>query len=432
MMDYKEALDFIHGTRWLGSKLGLRRVGLLLERMGNPQNKLRFIHVAGTNGKGSTSAMISRILIEAGYKTGLFISPYVLEFRERIQINGEMIPEEELARSAQAVKPCWDALNAEKETPTEFEVVTAAAMDYFMRMRCDVVVLEVGMGGRLDSTNIIETPLCSVITSIGMDHKEYLGDTLAQITAEKCGIIKPHGITVCSPGQLPEAMEVITAACREQENKLIVPAEPEVISSGLYGSDIKYGGTDIHIPLAGAHQIRNAVTAVEAVKAAAKSGLKITGGNIASGISKTTFPARFEVLSEKPLVILDGAHNPAGAKALADALRLLQGRNVHAVFCVMKDKDTEGILSMVLPLCETVTIVDTDIPRAMSVCEAASIASKYCENTYVAGTLDSAVIQPVSRVRGDDMILIFGSLYFAGKIRPVAKALLERLGKHVC
>jgi len=431
MMDYKEALTFIHGTRWLGSKLGLRRVGLLLERMGNPQNKLRFIHVAGTNGKGSTCTMIHRILMDAGYKTGLFISPYVLEFCERIQINGEMIPGDELAKSIEAVKPCWDALNAEKETPTEFEVVTAAAMDYFMRMQCDVVVLEVGMGGRLDSTNIIDTPLCSVITSIGMDHMQYLGGTLSEIAAEKCGIIKPGGITVCSPGQQPEAMEVITATCKEQDNELVVPLTPTVLKSGICGSDIEYGGMDMHIPLIGAHQIQNAVTAAEAVKAAAKSGLQVTGENIIAGISKTVFPARFEVLSKKPLVILDGAHNPASAKALADTMKLLSGRNVHAVFCVMDDKDADSILGSVLPLCETVTVVDTDIPRAMSVSEMIGIAGKYCENTYVAGMLESAIIQPLAHVRDDDVILIFGSLYFAGKIRPVAKALLKRFRDEV-
>ena len=425
-MDYNEALEFIHGTRWLGSKLGLRRVGLLLERMGNPQNKLRFIHVAGTNGKGSTCEMISRILIEAGYKTGLFISPYVLEFRERIQVNGKMIPEDELAKSVDALKPCWNALCAEKETPTEFEVVTAAAMDYFMRMQCDVVILEVGMGGRLDSTNIIATPLCSVITSIGMDHMQYLGDAIAKIAAEKCGIIKPHGITVCSPGQPPDAMEVIAVACKEQNNELVVPSQPDVLSSGINGSNIRYSGLDIHIPLIGAHQIKNAVTAVEAVKAAIKSEFLVTGGNIISGISKAKFPARFEVLSEKPLVIIDGAHNHAGAKALADAIKLLAGRNVHAVFCVMNDKDADSILGTVLPLCETVTVVDSDIPRAMEVCKTISLASKYCENIYVAGMLESAVIQPLAHVRGDDAVLIFGSLYFASKIRPVAKSLLKR------
>lgn len=421
---YSEALDFIHGISRLGSKLGLERVRELLERIGCPQDKLSFVHVAGTNGKGSTCTMLSYILAEAGFKTGLYISPFVLDFRERIQVGNKMISEEELVESTAFVKQKWDEMNAEGKPPTEFEVVVAIAFDYFVRSRCDVVVLEVGLGGRLDATNVIASPLCSVITNIGIDHTELLGNTISEITAEKCGIIKENGMTVTYPRQDAEALGVIEAICEERHNRLIVPGEASVVSMDINGSVIEYGGASIRIPLSGEHQVFNAVTVVEAVKALRLKGFEIPDESVAAGISKTMFPSRLETLCEKPLILLDGAHNLLGAQALAKSLEMLGGRKIHAVVAFMSDKDADGILREVLPYCHTVTAYRLpQNPRSMPVTEVMGLAAKYCDRVYAAGTIDAALIQPVFRSGGGDAVLIFGSLYFASIIRPVAKSL---------
>lgn len=426
-MRYDEALEFIHSIARFGSKPGLRRIGMLLERMGNPQNRLRFVHVAGTNGKGSTCTMLSYILKQAGLKTGLYISPFVLDFNERIQINNEMISNDELAKSASLVHRHWQALDKAGEPPTEFEVVTAIAMDYFLRMRCDIVVLEVGLGGRFDATNIINTPLCSVITNISIDHTEYLGDTVAEIAFEKCGIIKPHGITVSYPHEPPEAAAVIAKTCAERDNRLITGGDAEILSMDIFGSVIRYGGMEIRVPLSGGHQVLNAVTAVEAARVLRLSGLSISDGDIVSGIRDTRFVSRLEILNEEPLVLLDGAHNLSGAAALAESLKLLQGRKIHALAGMMADKDADGILAEVLAFCESVTIFTPANPRAMKSGDLAKLARRYCPSVFIADTPDSAVSLPFSMLKGDDAMLIFGSLYLAAEIRPAAKRLLEEL-----
>lgn len=424
-IQYSEALEFIHGISRQGSKYGLERVKDLLERLGRPQDKLKFVHVAGTNGKGSTCTMLSYILAEAGYKTGLYISPFVLDFRERIQVNNEMIPEDELVKSTVTVKKVWDEMNAVGNAPTEFEAVLAVAFDYYVRSGCDVVVLEVGLGGRLDATNAIDTPLCSVITNIGVDHTEFLGNTISQITAEKCGIIKENGITVTYPKQPAEALAVIERFCRERGNCLILPREANVASMDIGGSVIKYDGIEIHVPLPGAHQISNAATVIEAVKALRLKGFEITDEDIASGIVKTMFPSRLEKLCEKPLVLLDGAHNLLGAQVVAESLKMLKGRRIHAVAAFMADKDADGIFREILPYCDSVTVYSLpDNPRAMPAAEAARLAARSCGEVHVADALESALTGPLSRCGGDDAVLIFGSFYFAAEIRPVAQKLL--------
>jgi dihydrofolate synthase/folylpolyglutamate synthase len=419
-MNYRESLKFIHSIERFGSKPGLERVKLLLERLGNPQKKLRFVHAAGTKGKGSTCAMLSGILKQAGFKTGLYISPFVLDFRERVQINGEMIPEEALAEAATRVRPHWEALDSIGETPSEFEVVVAIAMDYFARERCDIVVLEVGMGGRLDATNAIDTPLCAVITSLGFDHTEYLGETIEKIAYEKCGIIKPSGVTVSAAGQPREAAEVIANVCFERGSRLVVCGEPETLSADISGSDIRYRGLELFVPLGGAHQAANAANAIEAALVLRNAGLAVSDSDIINGIGATAFPARLEVLSRAPLVLLDGAHNPMSAEALARALAPLEGRKIHAICGIMADKDISGVLGRVLPLCKSLVAVKPSNPRAMPAEKLAMLAEEYLQDAETAESMEQAMRMALEKAKGGGAVLIFGSLYLAAEIRPVA------------
>lgn len=428
MFDEKQALEFIHGIARFGSKPGLRRVTMLLERMGNPQNRLKFIHVAGSDGKGSTCAMLSHIFTKAGYRTGLYISPYVVDFRERIQLNNEMIPPEELARSTAAVKEHWDALDALGEPPTEFEVVVAVAMDYFLRSACDLVILEVGMGGRFDATNVIATPLCSVITHISLDHMEYLGDTLEQIAFEKCGIIKAGGVTVSYPKQDAEALAVIMERCAEEGNELYRPNHAEMLRADLFGSDFCYGEETFHVPLPGPHQIWNAVTAIETARAVSRRGFPITPEQLQNGIASTRFPSRIEVLGREPLVLLDGGHNPAEARALAATLELLRGRRIHAVIGMLGDKDVDGALAAILPHCSDMTAIAPNYPRAMPPERLAEVARSYCADVRSEGDSRRALRDAYGRCTGDDVLLCCGSLYLAAEIRPFLMNLVENTG----
>lgn len=428
MLTYEESLDFIHGIARFGSKPGLRRVAMLLERMGNPQNKLRFIHVAGTDGKGSTCTAISHMFAAAEYKTGLYISPYVLDFCERIQINNQMIAKDELAYSTSIVKAHWDALDAIGETPTEFEVVVAVAMDYFLRQNCDLIVLEVGMGGRFDATNIIPPPLCSVITHISMDHMEYLGDTIELLAAEKCGIIKKESITVSYPRQEDAPLSIIMEHCAKQENALHIPGHAEVLSQDIFGSHIQYGDLDLQIQLPGEHQIYNTLTAIEAVRAvsARVPALAVNDAQIAQGIASVRFPSRVEVLSRDPFVLLDGGHNPAEAQALAAALSLLPGRRIHAVIGMLADKDVDAVLAAILPQCAACTAITPHYPRAMPARQLAAYAKAYCKDVRISADSGDTLTELLAQCGKEDVLLVCGSLYLASEMRPILLALLEQ------
>ena len=428
-MNYDQALEFVHGIARFGSKPGLRRVELLLERMGNPHRELTFIHVAGTNGKGSTCTMLSRVLAKAGYKTGLYISPFVLDFKERIQINNEMIEAEEFARSATLVKQHWDVLDKEGDTPSEFEVVVACAFDYFLRQKVDIVVLEVGMGGRLDATNVIDTPLVSIITSLGYDHMEYLGNTIDAIAFEKCGIIKPNGVTVCYPEQEPEAIEVIRRRCAEESNPLVFPKAPEVLGMDFFGTRMKYDGLELTVPLIGEHQVKNASTALAALAVLRENGsISVSDDDIVQGIAQASFPARLEILGHDPLIILDGAHNKGGAEVLGKALDMLGGKKIHAVMGMLSNKDATGILREILPRCSTLTTVcNTDNPLATPAEDLAAQARAFGGElkVYAADSPREGVVSAYARCGPDDVLLACGSLYLASELRPE----LLKLGK---
>ncbi len=419
-MNCNEAIEYIHSLGRFGIKPGLERVKELCALLGEPQKSLKFIHVAGTNGKGSTCTMISEIFHKAGYTVGLYTSPYVVDFRERMKVNGRMIDPYELAKTVQKVKTAVEKLNAKGMEPTEFEVITAAAFLFFKNAGCDLVVLEVGLGGRFDATNIIDTPLVSVIASISMDHTEILGDTLAKIAFEKCGIIKNGGVTVTYPEQSSEALEVIKQSCAEKANRLVVPGldEVKINKSDAFGTVFTYRSLEIFIPLTGIHMVKNAITAIEAVMAASAFGFNAGDSAIIEGIAASAMPARLEVLRKKPLVILDGGHNEGCGRALADYIKAyLPGKRIVALCSMMADKDYPRYLQLTAPLFETFIASKASVPRALGAEELKAEASKYCKNAFSVADPLHALKFAESIVEENDVLLVCGSFYFAADIR---------------
>ncbi len=416
-MTLDQTLEYIHSLERFGSKPGLARITALLEALGRPQDKLKFVHVAGTNGKGSTASMIASALHAAGCKTGLYISPYVLEFRERMQINGQMIPPRSLAEAVQAVRGCIEA--AGEDNPTEFEVITAAALWWYAREGCDAVVLEVGLGGRFDATNVIGPPMAAVITAIDLDHTQVLGSTVEQIAGEKCGIIKQGTPVVSYPEQHPEALAVIMEHCARQGGRLVMGslAAAQVKSCTLEGSDILYRGHSLHIPLVGRHQVANCITAVETLLLLARQGWPVTGQAIAAGIAAVRLPARMEILSRSPLVILDGAHNLAGARVLEQAFeQLVQGKKITAVAGMLSDKDWQGAIDCIAPHIQSIFTVAPPNPRALPAARLAAAAAPYCR----AQACDSPrQAWRLALAEEADAVLIWGSLYLAAEMRAL-------------
>ena len=402
-MNYDEALSYVHSLLVFGSKPGLDRMNEVMAKLGNPQNNLKFIHIAGTNGKGSTATMLSNVYIKAGLKVGLYISPFVIDFRERIQLNGQMIGKTDFAHFAQKIK---DA----NVTLTEFEFITAVAFCYFAEKQCDIVILETGLGGRLDATNIIEKPLCSVITHISLDHTGVLGDTLEQIATEKCGIIKNRGLTVTDMNQEPEVLKVIKA----HSDRLVVPSKEDlkILSADIFGNTFIYKGEKYETTLAGLHQVSNAASVIETVKNALPASEEI----LKAAIKETVFPARCEIISKNPLVVLDGAHNPDGAAALKRVMENYSGK-ITAIVGMMADKDCGEVLKTLLPHCENVITVSVrENPRSISAEALMSLAKPYCENCFNAKDYDEAIKKAVE-LSGRNPIFVFGSLYLASAIR---------------
>ncbi|MBO4339394.1 MAG: bifunctional folylpolyglutamate synthase/dihydrofolate synthase [Clostridia bacterium] len=409
-MTYQDAENYVHSLLKFGIKPGLERINELLSLCGNPQGDLRFVHVAGTNGKGTTSTFIANILSEAGYKTGLFTSPYVKDFLERIQIDGKPVSKRTFAYAAETVR---QAVEKMKEQPTEFEVITAAAMLCYKKEKCDIVVLEVGLGGRYDATNIIGTPLCCVITSVSLDHTQILGDTVSKIASEKCGIIKEDGITVTSSNQNKDALEVIEKTAEEKNNKLIISdfSDAVIIKEGLDGTEFLYNNKKYKIALTGAHQVENALNAVEA----AKTIEGVSEKNIKDGLKKTVLPARMQIINTRPLTVLDGGHNEGCALALERVLEKFVKKDIHLVIGMMADKDCEKYLSIILPLCKSVTTVMPDNPRSIPAKDLAALAKKYCNNVFVASTPKKAKNLAEKNAGENGAVVICGSFYLAGE-----------------
>ena len=413
-MNYREALSFVHSRQKFGSRPGLDSIRRITELCDNPQRDMRFIHIAGTNGKGSISTMLSNILIESNKKTGLYISPYVIDFRERIQINGEMISKADFARIITFLAPFVKRVDSEGLCVTEFELITCAAFIYFKEKGCDFAVLEVGMGGRLDATNIIESPEVSVITRIDLDHTAVLGDTVSQIAAEKCGIIKKGTPIVMYPDQYEEVSYTIKNTAQLNGSELVVPSIDFIAEDkAIFGSRVNYKGIEFNLRLIGAHQRLNAITAIEA---AFKIG--ISSENIVSGIEKTSFAARMELICDNPVVLLDGAHNPNGAKALSSALRDIFGdKKVVAIMGMLADKDVDETLGILAPCFSDIITVKVPNPRTMTASELKKVASKYCSSVTVAGSYSQAIALSRS-IAGDRPVIVCGSLYLASAIRP--------------
>lgn len=422
-MNYIEAVEKINSFLAFGIKPGLERIRELADRIGAPYKEMKFVHIAGTNGKGSTCAMISETLTKAGYKTGRFISPYVLEFRERFMIDGKMIPGQTLADFTEEILPYTEDMRKEGKIITEFEFIFALALLWYSREKCDIVVLETGLGGRFDATNIIDTPLCSVITSISLDHTAILGDTYEKIAFEKCGIIKPDGICVAYGKQDANALNVIKESAKSKNNRLIIADgdSAEIIKADICGTVFRYKGLEISIRLPGDHMVRNAVTALETVFALRDRGINIPDNIIKESFGSVTFPARMEIISKKPLIIVDGAHNPDGAKALSEALKkYIPERRKTGIVGMLADKDVSTSLSCLVPLFDKIYTVEPDNPRKMTAGRLAQTISPFCDDITPCTDLKAAYKEARSQLGEDEALIIFGSLYLASDMRRIA------------
>jgi len=418
-MTGQEAISHIHAVSWQGSKPGLERTIALLDALGRPDRRLKYIHIAGTNGKGSTAAMLASVLQKAGYRTGLFTSPYLQRFHERMQIDGRPIPDEELGSVTAYVAPFAESM---ADRPTEFELMTAVALQWFADRKCDIVVLETGLGGLLDATNVIEQPEVCVITAIGLDHTELLGDTLAKIAGEKAGILKPDTPVVLY--QAPhEVDEVITAAAILKGCPLTRSRPEEIVvrSDTMEGQVFDYPPfSNIRLSLLGSHQRSNAAVVLETLLRLRKRGWNIPDAAIYDGLAEARWPGRFEILRTAPLFIADGGHNPQCAFALAENLKhYFPGRSIHFLLGVLADKDWPTVMETVAPLAASFTTVTPDNPRALGSGELGEWLAQYGKPVTVCSSIEEGVNHILEHTPEDEVICSFGSLYLTGAVRTV-------------
>lgn len=421
-MTGQEAIAYIHAHQWQLHTPGLHRIRTLLHRLGDPQRGQRFVHVAGTNGKGSTCACIAAILQAAGYRVGLNTSPYLMTFHERIRVNGELISDDALGEIMSCVCPAAEAM---EEHPSEFELITAAALLYFREQRCDIAVLEVGLGGGLDASNVIDVPEAAVLTAMGMDHVAILGPTQADVAAAKAGIIKPGG-DVVSYGGCPEADTVFRQVCRERGASLI-----EVDFSRLRFRSLELSGTifdflpykNLYLPLAGAYQLKNAAVAVTAAELLRQKGWAVTEEAVRQGLAQVCWPGRFEVLRQRPVLLLDGAHNAHGVAAAAESLRtLFPGGRVVFLLGLMRDKDVSQMLDLLQPLAEEIFTVCPDSPRAMDAKELAALLAARGISAQACGSVEEGVRFAVKAAGEEGVVCALGSLYLSADVRRAVEA----------
>ncbi|WP_238884917.1 folylpolyglutamate synthase/dihydrofolate synthase family protein [Clostridium sp. YIM B02551] len=431
-MEYKNCIEYIHSLNKFGMNFGLSRTERLLELLGNPHKKIKFIHLAGTNGKGSTTAMISNILKEAGYKVGMFTSPYLEEFEERIQIDGVNIPKEHLTKCVNEIREIVDVVADEGlGQPTEFEVITCIMFKYFYDMKIDFGVIEVGLGGKLDSTNVL-TPILTVITSISFDHMNILGNTLKEIASEKAGIIKENVPVILYP-QEREALEVIKAKAKELGSKIynVNPISSEFL--GVLQKDskvfqrIKYNienkSLEINLPLLGKHQVVNCLTAITAIKVLSELGeISISDNDIYKGLEEVEWKGRMELLSGKPYILIDGAHNIDGIRKLKENLKTyFNYKNLVLILGILADKQVDEMIREICPLAKEVVAVTPHSDRAEL---SEVLRDKILEQEIKAISMDNyeeAYRYAVSKIAEDDMLLICGSLYMIGDMRKIIR-----------
>ncbi|HPE15922.1 MAG TPA: folylpolyglutamate synthase/dihydrofolate synthase family protein [Oscillospiraceae bacterium] len=421
-MNCNEAIEYIHSVPRFPKKTNLLRITALMARLGNPQEKLNFVHIAGTNGKGSTAAMTADVLSASGYRTGLFTSPYLEHFRERFQIDRVPIAPERLAALTERVKGAADRMTADSlPHPNEFELVTAVAMLFFLEEGCDYVVLEVGLGGRFDATNVIPPPLAAAITEISYDHTGILGSTLYEIAGEKAGILKTGSRAVLSPGQAPEAAERIRAICRERGVPLVEPdtGACRITARGDFGSRFLYRGEAYELPLLGSHQVRNALTVIEILNLLRQAGVTIPQEAARRAIARVKWPGRMELLRRAPDVLLDAAHNPGGIDALCRALsEHFPGKRQVTVMGMMRDKDYEScITEMALRSRLFIATEPPEPGRALCACDAAEVAARSAGETVCEASLRAAVSMGLAAVRKDELLVVCGSIPLIGEAR---------------
>ncbi len=419
-MNYEEAREYLDQVSKGGSVLGLDNMRELLKRLENPQDSLKFVHISGTNGKGSVLAYVSTVFKEAGYRTGRYISPTLFSYREKIQVNERFIGREDLARLTAKVKKAAEEMQSSGiGYPTIFEIETALAFLYFAEQKCDIVILETGLGGALDATNVITTSIMEVIASISMDHMEFLGDTLGKIALQKAGIIKPH-TSVVSAMQDTEAMEVIRNVCRKKECVCYTVDQEQIknISYGYEGQSFSYKNwNNIKISLMGSYQIKNAALALEAIEALRKLGYELNDKAVYQGMKKAVWKGRFTVISKEPLIVMDGAHNQAAAEELVRSLKLYYpGKKFYYIFGMFRDKDYRQVIRLTAPLAEHIITVETpENPRALPAEELKKAVAEVNPSAEAAGSLRMAVNQVMERIDKDSVVVIFGSLSFLGE-----------------
>ena len=427
-MNYEEAIKFIHSTYKFGSKLGLDNITKLTELLGNPQNSYKIIHVAGTNGKGSTCNMIHDVLMSSGYKVGLFISPFLEEFSERIQINKIHINNDSLARITSLVKEKIEIMLCEGYNhPTEFEVVTAIGLKYFEEENIDFLVLEVGLGGRFDATNVVKDTLVSVITSISYDHMEYLGNTLEEIAFEKSGIIKENSSVVIYPQDdniknvIKEIAKIKNASVYETDKKNITK-----IKGDLTGQWFSYLKTDVfNIPemkinFLGEHQLWNALTALRVLEIIKIKGYRITEESIKNGFSTSRFAGRFEIINKNPYIILDGGHNINGIECFSKSVKeYFRDKKILLFYGMLKDKNPESVIDYLIPLSKEIYTLTPDNPRAMSSSDLANLISIHADIKATPINNYNDIINILKNVDKNDVVAFVGSLYMIGEVRTL-------------
>ena len=416
-MNVNETIAYIHSVCWKGSIPGLGRTQELLRKMGNPEKKLKFVHIAGTNGKGSTAAMTASILQQAGYRVGLYTSPYIYRFHERMQVNGVEISDEDLCAVTEYVKPLADSM---AESPTEFELVCCIAFEYFLRQNCDIVVLEVGMGGSWDATNVIECPEVAVITNIGLDHTEVLGDTLEKIAETKAGIFKEGGDAVIYRGS--ESVEKVFEDICSHRNVRLKKADFDglnLISHGLEGQVFDCGERKgLFLPLLGVHQLKNAAVVLSIADTLIEKGWHISEENIRDGLRFARWPGRFDIVGHDPLFIIDGGHNPQCIEALVVNIQdYLKDRRVIALTGVLADKDYGDMYKPVMPLVQEFVCITPPNPRKLEASELAKHLQGVGAQATACASIEEGVRTAIALAGQDGVVLCFGSLYTIGSIK---------------